>query len=124
MRFLLNMNVSRRLGRSLKARGHECRHAADIGMAAATDREIAEESRKSGETIITEDLDYGDLLAFAGESSPSVIIFRLQRAHPDRMLRRIVSAWSEMEGPLRDGAIVLIEDAAIRIRMLPIVRED
>ena len=37
MRFLLNMNVPRGLGRRLAARGHECRHVGDIGMARASD---------------------------------------------------------------------------------------
>lgn len=49
MRFLLNMNIPRQLGRRLAAQGHECRHVGDIGMAQASDvtimRKEEQESR-------------------------------------------------------------------------------
>lgn len=72
------------------------------------------------ETIITHDLDYGQLLAFSGESNPSVIILRLRNTHPDNLLRRIVGIWHEIELPLSNGAVVILEDGAMRIRKLPI----
>lgn len=37
MKFLLNMNVPRELGKRLTVEGHECRHLGDIGMACASD---------------------------------------------------------------------------------------
>jgi predicted nuclease of predicted toxin-antitoxin system len=37
MKFLLNMNVPRKLGRRLTSEGHECRHVGDIGMAQVSD---------------------------------------------------------------------------------------
>lgn len=44
------------------------------------------EAGRNSETILTHDLDYGHLLAFSGETAPSVIIFRLRITHPDRVL--------------------------------------
>ena len=67
MRFLLNMNVPRELGRRLTAKGHECRHSGDIGMTQASDVAIMEKARANKEIIVTHDLDYGHLLAFSGE---------------------------------------------------------
>jgi predicted nuclease of predicted toxin-antitoxin system len=124
MKFLLNMNVPRELGRRLAAQGHECRHAGDIGMAQASDVAITEEARGSKETIVTHDLDYGHLLAFSGEPAPSVIIFRLRNTHPDNLFARIMSTWPEIDKPLLKGAIVVLEDAAFRIRRLPITQEE
>ena len=40
-------------------------------MSRATDSEIVAEARRTGEVIITHDLDYGHLLAFSGEQAPS-----------------------------------------------------
>ncbi len=40
MKFLLNMNLPRALGRMLAPAGHEWRHAGDIGMARASDVNI------------------------------------------------------------------------------------
>lgn len=124
MRFLLNMNLPRELGKRLKAEGHVCRHVADIGMAQASDLEIVEEARENEEIIVTHDLDYGHLLAFSGEPAPSVIIFRLRNTHSDNLFFRMMGAWAEIEKPLIKGAIVALEDASLRIRKLPITRKE
>ena len=123
MKFLLNMNLPRVLGRGLAAAGHRCRHVGDIGLGQARDVEILAEAGRNGETILTHDLDYGHLLAFSGETAPSVIIFRLRNSQPDRLLRRLMTAWPEMEPSLKEGAIVVLEDAVLRVRRLPITME-
>jgi predicted nuclease of predicted toxin-antitoxin system len=124
VRFLLNMNVPRELGRRLTTAGHECRHVGDIGMAQASDVAIVKKARESEEIIVTHDLDYGHLLAFSGEPVPSVIIFRLRNTHPDNLFTRIMSTWPEIEEPLLEGAIVALEDATFRVRRLPIAHEE
>lgn len=120
MKFLLNMNLPRELGKLLSTRGHTSRHVGDIGMARASDASIVTEAKTNQEIIVTHDLDYGNLLAFSGETSPSVIIFRMRNTHPTSLFNRMIMAWAEIEKPLRDGAIVVLEDATLRIRMLPI----
>jgi len=122
VKFLLNVNLPRELGRQLAASGHACRHAADIGLARAGDSVIVAEARRANETVLTHDLDYGNLLAFSGEANPSVVIYRLTNALTLNLLRRLTGAWSQIEVPLQEGAIVVIEDASVRIRRLPIER--
>ncbi len=100
--------------------GHDCRHAADAGMARASDAAILADAKGHQECIVTHDLDYGALLAFSGDSSPSVLIFRLRRVGPDSMYRRIMDSWREIEESLNSGAIVVIEESATRIRRLPL----
>jgi predicted nuclease of predicted toxin-antitoxin system len=124
MNFLLNMNVPRQLARRLTDISNTCRHVADIGMAQASDVAIVEEARSNKETIITHDLDYGHLLAFSGEPGPSVIILRLRNTHPDKLAERITITWREIEEPLKNRAIVVLEDAAFRIRRLPITLDE
>ena len=92
MKFLLNMNLPRVLGRGLAAAGHPCRHVGDIGLGRASDVEIMAEAGRNSETILTHDLDYGNLLAFSGEKATSVIIFRLRNSNPDRLLKRLLTA--------------------------------
>ena len=121
MKFLFNMNIPRSLGRRLEPGGHGWRHVADIGMAEANDEEIIAEARRTDETVITHDLDYGRLLAFSAAPRPSVVIFRLRNAHPDNLYRRSCATWTTIEVPLSDGALVVLEDAAVRVRRLPIV---
>ncbi len=120
MKFLLNMNLPRELGRKLAALGHEWRHVADVGMARAADADILALARGQGECLLTHDLDYGQLLAFSGEPAPSVVIYRLRRVDADLMFRRMADAWSEIQEALKAGAIVIIEESASRIRRLPV----
>jgi len=124
MRFLLDMNIPRELGRKLEAQGHSWRHVGNIGMSRANDVAIIEEARANREIIVTHDLDYGHLLAFSGESAPSVIILRLRNTHPNHLFIRMKDLWPDLERPLLGGAIVVIEDDAVRIRRLPIDREE
>lgn len=90
-------------------------------MAAADDRRITQEAQTQHEIIVTHDLDYGTLLAFSEKVSPSVIIFRLHNVHPQHLFSRMMHVWSEIAEPLSEGALVVIEDAVLRIRKLPIV---
>lgn len=124
MKFLLNMNVPRELGRLLSTQGHEYRHVGDVGMARAGDEAIIEEARANRETIVTHDLDYGRLLAFSGASVPSVIIFRLRNTSLENLFAQIANAWTEVERPLTEGSVVVLEDAVLRIRRLPIAGDE
>lgn len=78
------------------------------------------EARAASEVIVTHDLDYGHLLAFSGEDSPSVIIFRLRNVLAEHLFSRLLLARPEIEIPLAEGAIVIVEDATVRVRRLPI----
>jgi len=124
MKFLLNMNMSRELGRRLAAEGHGYRHVRDIGMARAIGGDIVTEARINHEVLLTHDLDYGHILAFSGQSTPSVIIFRLRNIDPANLSAQLIKAWPRVEGALTEGAIVILEDAAVRIRKLPIKGRD
>jgi predicted nuclease of predicted toxin-antitoxin system len=124
VKFLLNMNIPREFGPMLAVEGHQWRHSGDIGLARATDTVILATAERHRECVITHDLDYGQLLAFSGDRAPSVVLFRLRRAHPRLMFERLKAVWSEIEGHLADGAVVTIEEAASRVRRLPISREN
>jgi predicted nuclease of predicted toxin-antitoxin system len=122
MNFLLDVNVAPRLGDLLVAEGHSYRHIALIGKGDSADAAIMDIARDSGEVIITHDLDFGGLLAFSGDNAPSVITLRVHRITTDSIFHLLVNNWSQMEKPLLDGALVLIEQEHIRIRKLPILR--
>ena len=123
MNFLLNMNINRDMTAKLKERGHICSHVGDVGMSRATDTEIIAEAKRTGEVILTHDLDYGHLLAFSGEKAPSVIILRLRNLQIDEVMSRVDAVWKDIEPRLLEGAIVSLSDKSLRIRTLPIESE-
>ena len=122
IRFLIDMNLPRTLAVLLTQNGYSCRHVGDIGLSQATDEEIVEEARLNGEVILTHDMDYGKILAFSGESSSSVIIFRYQTKEPESFLKRILNDLPQIQSGLERGAIVVVERKITRIRLLPIQR--
>lgn len=122
MNFLLNMNVSRQLGRLLEEQGHGWRHVSDEGLSEADDRTIVEIAKGSGEVILTHDLDYGQLLAFSGDVRPSVIIFRRRNMLAEALIEKLTQNWTELSVALEEGALIILEDTAIRVRRLPIGR--
>ncbi len=118
MTLLLNVNVPRSLCQLLSIQGHECSHAADLGLRSATDETVVDTARRMGATIITHDLDYGKILYFSGLTSPSVIILRLRDVsveHVGTILRRVLS---RLQKELRAGAIVTVEEGTVRVRSL------
>jgi hypothetical protein len=52
------------------------------------------------------------------------VIYRLENTLTPNLLQRLVGVWSQIESPLQEGAIVVIEDASVRIRRLPIASSE
>ncbi|MFA0784857.1 DUF5615 family PIN-like protein [Fervidibacter sacchari] len=122
MKWLLNIDMPRSLKQLLESVGHQCRHTGEIGLEQASDWVVLEEAAREGEVILPHDLDYGRPLAFSGASKPSVVIVRPSRPTPRNIFERLTAVWLMIERPLMDGAIVVLEDATIRIRRLPVKR--
>ena len=58
MRFLLDMNLTKRWASYLIDAGHECYHWSDIGQPNAPDHVICGHARENGFVLITNDLDF------------------------------------------------------------------
>ncbi len=70
--------------------------------------------------MLTFDLDFGDILAFAGSQAPSVIIFRLRNQTPAAVNPRLFRVIEHCAAELASGAIVIVGDDGFRVRRLPV----
>ncbi len=122
MRFLADMGISPRTVAHLRAEGHDVVHLADEGLHRLPDPWIVSKARQEDRIILTVDLDFGDLLALAGESRPSAIIFRLARAVPTAINAALDDCLARFEQELLRGAVLSVAEATIRVRPLPIER--
>lgn len=120
--FLLDENLPPSLAVMLKSLGYDARHVVEIDYTNKDDFEILLFAEQSGEIILTHDTDFGTLLALHKKSSPSVILFRLEKLTATILFDLLQANLSHLQSELSVGAIVVIEENGIRIRKLPIVR--
>lgn len=120
MRFLLDQPISWKVGELLQSAGHEVVHTSKLGLADAKDHEIVDHAAEHEWVIVTQDTDFGMLLSAAGRKLPSAIIFRMHDGRPAVQGRVLLRNLARFEDALREGAIVVVTDAAFRIRRLPI----
>ncbi len=124
MKFLIDNALSPILAAGLNEKGYDAVHVRNIGLASASDPEIFERASIENRIIISADTDFGTLLAFRKSSKSSFILFRQTDKHPSAQLKLLLSKIASLEKDLLSGSIVVFEDKRIRIRQLPISRED
>lgn len=117
---LLDANLPPSLVPRLAAIGVVAVHVGQIGLGTASDDFIVEQSRVRGTVLVTHDLDFSRILAASGETTPSVIVLRIRQPTPTALTNGIAVALARATDDLRSGAIVTVEDFAIRVRMLPV----
>lgn len=76
--------------------------------------------QKEQRTILTFDLDFAKIAAAAGMQWPSIVIFRLNDTRVFQLIDRLTRALAVAAPDLVAGAIVVVDDARIRVRELPI----
>lgn len=118
MRFLVDMNLSPLIAAHLRADGHDAVHAQDAGLGNLSDHEIFEHAAAERRIVVTFDLDFGEIVGRATERRSGVILLRLKRASRSYFSDRLAVAIAEAEDALQEGAIVLVEDARIRVRRM------
>lgn len=117
---LIDMNLPPSVAAALRTAGVKATHARDLGLGTASDETIVEHARARGETIVTNDLDFGRILAAAGSSAPSVVVLRLRDTKPEHLVDLLVRCLRKVEESLAAGAVVVVEESTIRVRSLPI----
>ena len=120
MRLLIDMNLPRAWVPFLAASGIETVHWADIGPVTALDPEIMEYARHHSMTVLTKDLDFGELLALNNSVGPSVIQLRDGDLMPQVSGDLVVSAINSFHSQIEQGALVTVRLLHARVRLLPI----
>ena len=95
-------------------------HWSTIGDAAAPDSRILDYAASNGFVVFTHDLDFGMLLAARKAHGPSVIQVRTQDVLPSAIGDLVLRAIEAVGDHLKAGAIVTVDLARNRIRLLPI----
>jgi predicted nuclease of predicted toxin-antitoxin system len=122
MKILIDMNLSPDWVRIFERYNIESIHWSDVGKASERDTVIMEWARTNKYIVFTHDLDFGSLLAATGAEIPSVIQVRTQDILPISMENIVIYALRQFESELKSGALVTVDQAQSRVRILPIRR--
>jgi predicted nuclease of predicted toxin-antitoxin system len=115
------MNLSPSWVLALEGHGFKAVHWSTVGDGRATDLAIVEWARENGCVVFTNDLDFGAILAVTRAATPSVIQVRAQDLSPGHLTELVVQALRQHEVILRQGALITVDEARLRSRILPLV---
>lgn len=80
-------------------------------------------ARANGYVVFTHDLDFGTLLALTQAESPSVIQVRTQDVTQHYLEAMVIGALKEYESLLEAGALIVLDEAKSRARILPLSKK-
>lgn len=105
----------------LIAAGHDAVHVRDLGLAAASDPMVMATATAQHRVLVSGDTDFGTLLYESGSHAPSLVLFRREIGRrPEQQLRVLLANLPQFRSDLDKGALVVIEDARVRVRPLPL----
>lgn len=122
MKLVIDMNLSPDWVAAFEKYNISAIHWSTVGDPRERDSVIMEWARTNGYIVFTHDLDFGSLLAATGADTPSVIQVRTQDVLPNSIEQIVISALSQFEPLLETGALVTVDQAQSRVRILPIRR--
>ena len=120
MKILVDMNLSPGWVAALSGAGHEAVHWRTVGDRRATDPEIIAYAQEHGFVVLTQDLDFGDLLAAGGGQGPSVVQIRAADLRVEVLKDQVLAGLRAASEALARGALVSIDIRRARVRMLPL----
>jgi len=120
MKILIDMNLSPDWVTAFAAAEIESVHWSTIGDPRADDIKIVEYARANGYIVFTHDLDFGTILALTHSLGPSVIQVRSQDILPSVLAKTVVSVVRQNEAALDQGALIVVDKARARVRILPL----
>ncbi|MGI8601488.1 MAG: DUF5615 family PIN-like protein [Verrucomicrobiales bacterium] len=80
-------------------------------------------ARMHGYVVLTQDLDFPQILFESRAGSPSVVLLRIARELDAHVRSRVRSELERFADALRSGALVIIDEQRVRLRTLPIEAE-
>jgi predicted nuclease of predicted toxin-antitoxin system len=121
MRLLVDMNLTPRWVHFLQDAGYEVVHWSSVGPNSAKDSQICDYARRCVYVILTNDLDFPQILAHTKRDTPSVVLLRGEPLVPEVRGSALLGALHDCEAELNQGAIVTLDwTDKPRARVLPL----
>jgi len=122
MKILVDMNLSPSWVDFLVEAEFVAVHWSQVGASDAHDSEVMQWAARHGHVVLTSDLDFGAILAATQDRRPSVLQLRSDILTPHVIGPAVLAAIRQTHQELSEGAIVSIDAARARLRVLPLHR--
>ncbi len=120
MKFVVDMNLTPEWCEALTAEGWDAVHWYTVGPATALDEGILTWALTEGRIVLTQDLDFGAILAATNANAPSVVLLRTHDSLPESIGLQVISVLHRYQLSLESGSLLIIDDGKSRIRILPL----
>jgi len=120
MKLLVDMNLSPDWVRLLVSHGWEACHWSLVGPGNAPDNELVRWARQHNHVILTQDLDFSQILFAAREAGPSVVLLRMDNEFEAAAREHVCAAIRLAESALLGGALLTVSGTRVRLRRLPL----
>lgn len=117
---LVDMNLSPDWVPVLTAAGWSAVHWSQVGDRGADDATLMAWALANDHIVFTHDLDFGTTLALTHVTGPSVLQVRGQNVLPEDISPAVLAALSRYQSDLAAGALVTVDLARARVRILPL----
>jgi len=125
MKFLIDNALSPEVAIGLRQANYDAVHVRDYGLQSADDETIFERAAREGRILISADTDFVNILAVRQEKEPSIILLKSSfYRRPEKQVSFLLLNLPNLEEALIYGSVVVFESMRIRIRSLPIGKED
>lgn len=121
MKLLVDANLSPTVAIRLREHGHDAVHVRDRGLQDADDETILELGVAEDRVILSEDTDFGMLLARRRALRPSFVLLRtVEPLTPEAQAALLMANLDVLEPALAGGCIASLGRGHLRIRPLPL----
>jgi predicted nuclease of predicted toxin-antitoxin system len=88
-------------------------------IGASPEWEIFAKAKREERTVLTFDLDFGEIVALSHATPVKVIVFRLHNARATHVIDRLVEVLSISGAEMNAASVILVEESRHRIRRFP-----
>jgi predicted nuclease of predicted toxin-antitoxin system len=121
MRLLIDMNLTPRRVQFLRNAEYDSVHWSSVGAISAKDGDIFDYARRYAYVLLTNDLDFPQMLAHTRQAAPSVVLLRGEPLTPEARGLALLRALKDCETEPNQGAIVTLDwSDKPRARVLPL----
>ena len=114
-RFLVDENLPRELTVRLREAGYEAEHVYEVGLRGVPDEQIFAYAQQNGQTILTSDLGFGNVLQYPPPHAGIVVARLPDSLTTGRRLEVILDGLATLAGEVLYEAVVTIEVGRVRV---------